>query len=100
GQKWGTSMTNLEQCIHSGTSVTRRSFVSLAIGSVAALSFAGVLQAADKIKVAAVYVAPVEQQWNSRLHKALRAAQERGDIEYVFSESVSMTDQERVIREY
>jgi basic membrane lipoprotein Med (substrate-binding protein (PBP1-ABC) superfamily) len=57
-------------------------------------------EAAEKIKVAAVYVAPVEQQWNSRLHKALRAAQERGEIEYAYSESVAMTDQERVLREY
>lgn len=93
-------MTTTEKCIRSAASITRRSFVALAVAGAAAVSLAGVAQAADKIKVAAIYVAPVEQQWNSRLHKALRSAQERGDIEYVFSESVSMTHQERVIREY
>lgn len=77
----------------------RRAVLALAAGGVvAALSVASA--SAEKFKAAAVYVAPVEQQWNSRLHKALRAAEERGDIEYVYSESVSMTDQERVLREY
>jgi basic membrane lipoprotein Med (substrate-binding protein (PBP1-ABC) superfamily) len=78
---------------------SRRTVLAFTTGSLAAL-FAGTARAADKIKVAAVYVAPVEQQWDSRLHKALRAAQQRGDIDYVYSESVAMTDQERVIREY
>ncbi|MGE3830218.1 MAG: BMP family protein [Parvibaculaceae bacterium] len=80
---------------------SRRTLIAFTAGSLAA-AFAGPLTsgAAAKVKVAAVYVAPVEQQWNSRLHKALRAAQERGDIEYAYSESVAMTDQERVIREY
>ncbi|KAB2860529.1 MAG: BMP family ABC transporter substrate-binding protein, partial [Bauldia sp.] len=39
-------------------------------------------------------------QWVSRIHKAATAAQERGDIEYTFSEKVSNTDYERVMREY
>ncbi|MBL8893135.1 MAG: BMP family protein [Rhizobiales bacterium] len=56
--------------------------------------------AADPIKVAAIYTVPVEQQWVSRIHKAALAAKERGDIEYVFSEKVSNTDYERVMREY
>ena len=43
---------------------------------------------------------PVEQQWVSRIHKAANAAAERGDIEYVFSENVSNSDYERVMREY
>jgi basic membrane lipoprotein Med (substrate-binding protein (PBP1-ABC) superfamily) len=43
---------------------------------------------------------PVEQQWISRIHKALNASMARGDIEYVFSESVKNTDYERVMREY
>jgi basic membrane lipoprotein Med (substrate-binding protein (PBP1-ABC) superfamily) len=42
----------------------------------------------------------VEQQWVSRIHKAATAAQERGDIEYTFSEKVANTDYERVMREY
>ena len=56
--------------------------------------------AAAKLKVAAIYTLPVEQQWISRIHKALNTAAKRGDIEYVFSENVANTDYERVMREY
>ena len=55
---------------------------------------------ADTIKVAGIFTLPVEQQWISRIHIALNAAEERGDIEYVYSENVSNTDYERVMREY
>ncbi|WP_269580622.1 BMP family protein [Roseibium sp. Sym1] len=57
-------------------------------------------EAADPIKVAAIYTVPVEQQWVSRIDKALKAAQERGEITYTFSENVANTDYERVMREY
>ncbi|NDR55568.1 BMP family protein [Aliiruegeria sabulilitoris] len=60
----------------------------------------GAVLAADKVKVAAIFTLPVEQQWISRIHMALNTAAERGDIEYVFSENVSNTDYERVMREY
>ena len=53
-----------------------------------------------KLKVAAVYTVPFEQQWVSRLHKALKAAEARGEIEYKASENVSNADYERVMREY
>lgn len=56
--------------------------------------------AAEKVRVAAIYTLPVEQQWISRIHLALNTAAERGDIEYVFSENVANTDYERVMREY
>ena len=56
--------------------------------------------AATAIKTAAIYTVPVEQQWVSRIHKAANTAKGRGDIEYVFSEKVSNTDYERVMREY
>ena len=82
---------------------SRRSFLTLAAGT-SFLPMSGFLSrgalAADPIKVAAIYTAPVEQQWVSRIHKAANAAKERGDIEYVFSEKVSNTDYERVMREY
>ena len=52
------------------------------------------------IKVAAIYTVPVEQQWVSRIHVALMAAKDRGDITYTFSENVANTDYERVMREY
>ena len=58
------------------------------------------IAAADGLKVAAIYTLPVEQQWISRIHKALNAAADRGDIEYTFSENVANTDYERVMREY
>ncbi len=53
-----------------------------------------------KIKVAAIYTVPFEQQWVSRIHKALKAAEARGDIEYKASENVANADYERVLREY
>ncbi|MFT3802712.1 MAG: BMP family protein [Burkholderiaceae bacterium] len=56
--------------------------------------------AQTRVKVAAVYTVPVEQQWVSRIHKALNAAVARGEIEYKFSESVANADYERVLRQY
>jgi basic membrane lipoprotein Med (substrate-binding protein (PBP1-ABC) superfamily) len=53
-----------------------------------------------KLKVAAIYTVPFEQQWVSRIHKALKAAEARGDIEYKASENVANADYERVMREY
>ena len=57
-------------------------------------------QVSGKVKVAAIYTVPVEQQWVSRIHKALNSAKARGEIEYSFSENVANTDYERVMREY
>jgi basic membrane lipoprotein Med (substrate-binding protein (PBP1-ABC) superfamily) len=53
-----------------------------------------------RIKVAAIYTVPVEQQWVSRIDKALKAAVARGEIDYVFSENVANADYERVMRQY
>ena len=74
----------------------------IAIASLFALgaSLVGGVAAAEKIKVAAIYTLPVEQQWISRIHKALNAAQDRGEIEYLYSENVANNDYERVMREY
>ncbi len=73
----------------------------LAAMAVAVLSFAGASQAmAETIKVAGIYTQPIQQKWDARLHQALTNAQNRGDIEYVFSEKVSNTDYIRVLREY
>lgn len=58
------------------------------------------LAQARKIKVAAIYTVPVEQQWVSRIHKAINAAVARGEAEYAWSENVSNSDYERVMREY
>jgi basic membrane lipoprotein Med (substrate-binding protein (PBP1-ABC) superfamily) len=76
-----------------------RRLLLAAVAAASTLYSAG-LAAAETVKVAAIYTLPVEQQWISRIHKALNAAAERGDIEYVFSENVANTDYERVMREY
>ena len=55
---------------------------------------------AGTIKVAGIYTQPIQQKWDARLHQALSNAEQRGDIEYVFSEKVSNTDYIRVLREY
>ncbi len=81
------------------TGIGRRLFLG-AIAALAALGLAAPSLAQDKLKVAAIWTVPVEQQWASRLHLALVAAQERGDIEYVYSENISNTDYERVMREF
>lgn len=74
--------------------------VSGAAAAFAAVGAPSRLFAQEKLKVAAVYTVPFEQQWVSRIHKAANAARERGDIDYVATENVSNTDYERVMREY
>ena len=54
----------------------------------------------NKIKVAGIYTQPIQQKWDARLHLALDAAANRGDIDYSYSEQVSNTDYVRVLREY
>jgi basic membrane protein A and related proteins len=79
--------------------ISRRALMcAVAAATSLALNSAAFGQA--KIKVAAIYTVPVEQQWVSRIDKALKAAVARGDIEYVFSENVSNADYERVMRGY
>lgn len=77
---------------------TRRLVIAAVAASGLALSAGAAL--AETIKVAGIFTLPVEQQWISRIHLALNGANERGEIEYVFSENVANTDYERVMREY
>ena len=81
---------------------TRRAVLGSMIlaGGLIGFAWGNIAGAADKLKVAAIYTVPVEQQWVSRIHLALNKAVERGEIEYVFSENVANTDYERVMREY
>ncbi len=79
-------------------SLNRRSAIVLATLASALLAPAAFAQ--SKLKVAAIYTVPVEQQWVSRIDKALKAAVSRGEIEYVFSENVANADYERVMRQY
>lgn len=76
----------------------RRQLVLLA--TALAVTLPGLALAQAKTKVAAIYTVPFEQQWVSRLHKALKAAEARGEIEYKATENVSNADYERVMREY
>ena len=80
---------------------TRRGLLRAGFALAAATLFGtGPALAQQKLKVAAIYTVPVEQQWVSRIHKALSAAKANGEIEYVFSENVSNADYERVMRQY
>ena len=82
----------------------RRHLIVLAAASalgIAAGSFSSLaLAQTAKPKVAGIYSVPFEQQWVSRLHKALKAAEARGEIEYKATENVANADYERVMREY
>ncbi|HSI60453.1 MAG TPA: BMP family protein [Ideonella sp.] len=79
--------------------LNRRTLLT-ALAAASALSAAGPALAQAKLKVAAIYTVPVEQQWVGRIHKALNAAKARGEVEYVFSENVANADYERVMRQY
>ena len=78
--------------------IVRSVAIAAALAASALPGFA--LAQAAKLKVAGVYTVPFEQQWVSRLHKALKAAEARGEIEYKASENVTNADYERVMREY
>ena len=82
--------------------ITRRGLFGIGAAALATATGGSALaQAKSKpIKVAAIYTVPVEQQWVTRIHKALNAAKDRGEINYVLSENVANTDYERVMREY
>ncbi len=77
---------------------TSKCITALALAGLAATASA--TSAQTKLKVAGIYTVPVEQQWVSRIHKALEAAKARGEIEYLFSENVANADYERVMRQY
>jgi basic membrane protein A len=73
----------------------------LALATLAAASLTSLPAFAQgPLKVAAIYTVPVEQQWVSRIDKALKAAAARGEVAYVFSENVANADYERVMRQY
>jgi len=79
---------------------TRRTALAL-IGAGAGATALGIRPAfAEAIRVAGIYTQPIQQKWDARLHQALVAAQESGEIEYSFSEKVANTDYIRVLREY
>lgn len=79
--------------------LSRRALLASA-AALGATAFLPNARAAAPIKVAGIHGSPVENAWNSVLHKALQDAAAEGVIEYVFSEGVSGTDYARAMREY
>ncbi|MCZ4280288.1 BMP family protein [Kiloniella laminariae] len=82
------------------TTLSRRTLLALAGAGLTTLALGSTPGFAKTLKVAGIYTQPIQQKWDARLHQALVAAQEAGEIEYVFSEKVSNTDYIRVLREY
>jgi basic membrane lipoprotein Med (substrate-binding protein (PBP1-ABC) superfamily) len=79
--------------------ISRRSVVASGI-ALGLSGLAPLARASAPMKVAGIHASPVENAWNSCLHKALQDAAKEGVIEYVFSEGVSGTDYPRAMREY
>jgi basic membrane lipoprotein Med (substrate-binding protein (PBP1-ABC) superfamily) len=79
--------------------ISRRAVIASGI-ALGVSGFAPLARAAAPLKVAGIHASPVENAWNSCLHKALQDAAKEGVIEYVFSEGVSGTDYPRAMREY
>ncbi|WP_052741649.1 BMP family protein [Kiloniella litopenaei] len=82
------------------TGLSRRTVLALAAAGLASATLGATGAFAKTIKVAGIYTQPIQQKWDARLHEALVAAQEAGEIEYVYSEKVANTDYVRVLREY
>lgn len=64
------------------------------------LAFSASPLSAATISVAGIYTQPIQQKWDARLHIALQALEDAGEIEYSYSEKVANTDYVRVLREY
>jgi len=56
--------------------------------------------AADKLKVAAVFSTPIEEPWDNQIHVALLKAQKELGIDYKWAENVQSADYARVLREF
>ncbi|HIQ03929.1 MAG TPA: BMP family ABC transporter substrate-binding protein [Desulfurococcales archaeon] len=54
----------------------------------------------EKVRIAVIYVTPIEEPWNMALHQAMKWAEKHLNIEYVYTEKVHEADVERVMREY
>ncbi len=77
--------------------IQRRTFLALAAASLSPVT--GLALAQSKVKVAAIYTVPFTQQWVSPIHKALKAAAARGEIQYSATANVANSDYEGVMRE-
>lgn len=89
--------------MNESTRISRRGVLGTGAGALGLALAGGSAFAQGKakpIKVASIYTVPVEQQWVSRIHKALNAAKDRGDVTYKWSENVANNDYERIMRQY
>lgn len=86
----------------SSGAIGRRDVLALGAGALAATAPGGPALAAKTrpIKVAAIYMLALDMPWIGRTHKALKAAEARGDITYIFSENVGGADFEAVMRQH
>lgn len=53
-----------------------------------------------KIKVFGAYATPIEEPWDGVIHQALKAAADKGEIDYTYTENIGYSgDMERILRE-
>jgi basic membrane lipoprotein Med (substrate-binding protein (PBP1-ABC) superfamily) len=57
-------------------------------------------RAQGRLRVAALYTVPVSQPWVGRIHLALQAAAQRGDIDHSFKEGVAQADYAATLRQH
>jgi len=55
---------------------------------------------ARSIKIAVIYVTPIDEPWNQAMHEAMVWARENLGITYSYVERISEADVERIIRQY
>jgi basic membrane lipoprotein Med (substrate-binding protein (PBP1-ABC) superfamily) len=79
---------------------SRRKFLQVVGAAATATALTPHAFAQSKVRVAGVYSVPVDQQWVSRIHIALKAAEARGEIQYVWSENVPFPDMDRTARDW
>lgn len=80
--------------------VSRRGLMQTGLVLGAASLWPGGVKAQAPMRVAGIHGSPVENAWNSVLHKALQEAAAEGVIDYSFSEGVTGPDYPRAMREY
>ena len=80
-------------------SLKRRTFVAGMAATSVAFGSSQVF-GSSKIKVAGIYTQPIQQKWDARLHLALDAAANRGDIDYSYSEKFQIRIMSGFLREY
>jgi len=79
----------------SGPSTARNGTFTVSANSTMTASYT-----TNTFKVAAIYVTPIEEDWNQVLHQAMTKARNNLGITYVYAENTAESDCDRVAREY